>query len=424
MSPVRLCGPALPQRVDPRADQDLLAPRALGDTLGPDAHEVVQGALQEDVVPPAEPVGRDVDPLVVLLDVAEALPVGPVVRVADPVPVELADAARALVARQEREVPEERRVVLLGRHPEVLGLVRARVHLDRAPPEVEAELEGAARVDPVVVEVREPHAGRHGREVAVPEGRRQPLGEREVRRAAGAHLPGRPGLRPAPLLRVVAVLGLVDERRPSRLPSRSGRARPGWRRRSRAGRSRRRPAPGSRRCCCTACGSGSPGTGPGPSGRYTSVESFTPSRIGTPTPRSVRTRMEGPGGGHGGSTWRSPGVEGAATRGGGDQDAGDSSTGPAGRQGEPTATAAPDAPARRRGDERRDGATPPTRRRPPRSAASPSRSTRSRTWPASWRRARPCSTSWRPCTGIRFTSRITSPARDRPGRPASRASPR
>ena len=111
-------------------------------------------------------------------------------------------------------MPEERRVVLLRRHPEVLDLVRPRVHLHRAPAEVEPELEGAASVDPVVVEVREADARRHRGEVPVPEGRGQPLGEREVRGAAGADLPGRPRLGPAPLLRVVAVLGLVDERRP------------------------------------------------------------------------------------------------------------------------------------------------------------------------------------------------------------------
>src|SRR5262249_50932054 len=127
---------ALAERVDPGPDQNLLSSRALGSGLRPDTHEVVEGALQEHVVPAAEPVGRHVDPRVVLLHVAEALPVGAVVRMADPLTVELADAAGPLVARKKRQVPEEGRVMLLGRHPEILELVRARVHLDRAPAEV------------------------------------------------------------------------------------------------------------------------------------------------------------------------------------------------------------------------------------------------------------------------------------------------
>ncbi len=210
-------GAPLPERVNPGPDQDLLAPPALGSPLGLHSHEVVEGALQEHVVPAAEPVGRDVDLRVVFLHVPEALPVGAVVRVADPVPVELADAPRALVARPERQVPEQRGVVLLRRHPEVLEPVRPRVHLHRAPPEVEPELEGAARVDPVVIEIREADARRHGGEMPVAERRRQPLREREVGRPARADLPGGPRLGPAPLLRVVAVLGLVDERRPHAL---------------------------------------------------------------------------------------------------------------------------------------------------------------------------------------------------------------
>jgi hypothetical protein len=135
----------------------------------------------------------------------------------DPLPVELADATGALVARLEREVPEQRRVVLLRRHPEVLEPVRTGVHLDGAPPEVEPELEGAARVDPVVVEVREPDARGHRREVPVPERRRQPLREREVGRPARPDLSGGPRLGPAPLLRVEAVPRLVNEGRPRAL---------------------------------------------------------------------------------------------------------------------------------------------------------------------------------------------------------------
>ena len=233
----------------------------------------------------------------------------------DPLPVELADAAGALVAREEGQVLEERRVVLLGRHPEVLGPVGARVHLDRAPAEVEAQLEGAARVDPVVVEVRESDPGRHGREMAVAEGRGQPLGQREVRGPAGADLPGRPRLRPAPLLRVVAVLGLVDERAPSPPPSRSARARPGSRRRSPAGRSRRRPRTPASTLLLYGVRIRMTGYGPGPSGRYTSVESFTPSRIGTPMPSSVRTRWRGRAAAVSGGMV-SPGLDSRARRGG------------------------------------------------------------------------------------------------------------
>jgi len=107
--------------------------------------------------------------------------------------------------------------VHLFRQPKILRPVRPRVHLDGAPAEVEAELEGAAGVDPVVVEVGEAHAGRHGGEVRIPERRRQPLGQAHVRCTAGAHLAGGPGLLPRPLLGVVAILGLAGEGRPGSL---------------------------------------------------------------------------------------------------------------------------------------------------------------------------------------------------------------
>src|SRR5581483_12256788 len=108
-------GPPLPERVDPRPDQDLLPPpRPLGGAVRPHPPEVVERPLEEDVVPAAEAVGGDVDPGVILLDVPEPLPVRPVVGVADPVAVELAHAAGPLVAGEQRQVPEQRRVVLLG----------------------------------------------------------------------------------------------------------------------------------------------------------------------------------------------------------------------------------------------------------------------------------------------------------------------
>ena len=132
--------------------------------------------------------------------------------VADPILVEATLAPGALVTGDEGEVPEERGVLELRRHPQVLETVRPRVHLDGPPAEVEAELEGAARVDPVLIEVREADPRSHGGEMAVPVGRREPLGQGEVGAPARSDLPRRPRLGPAPLLGVVAVLGLRDRK--------------------------------------------------------------------------------------------------------------------------------------------------------------------------------------------------------------------
>ena len=104
--------------------------------------------------------------------------------------------------------------MLLGRQPEVTHLVGARAHLHRTPAQVEGELERAAGVDPVVVEVGEADLRRHRREMGVAQRRRHPLGERDVGAPARAHLAARPGLGAAPGLRVVAVEGFVDEGRP------------------------------------------------------------------------------------------------------------------------------------------------------------------------------------------------------------------
>ena len=101
-------GPALPQGVDPGTDQDLLTPpRPLRAPVGAHTHEVVQGPLEEDVVPAAEPVGRHLDVAVGALDVAEAVPVGAEGRMADPLLVGGAIPAGVLIPRDKRQVLEE-----------------------------------------------------------------------------------------------------------------------------------------------------------------------------------------------------------------------------------------------------------------------------------------------------------------------------
>ena len=97
------------------------------------------------------------------------------------------------------------------RHPEVLDLVGASVHLHRDPPKVEAELEGASGVGPVVVEVGVSHPGNHGLQVSAAERSGLQLDHGDIGAAPGADVAVAPGLGAYPLLGVEAVLGLVNE---------------------------------------------------------------------------------------------------------------------------------------------------------------------------------------------------------------------
>ena len=99
---------------------------------------------------------------------------------ADPLLEGLPGPARVLVRLDDRQVVEEGREVLFGGQPEMAHLVDARAHLHRSPAQIEGQLEGAAGIDPVMVEIGEAHLGRHRREMGIAQRRRHPLSERDV----------------------------------------------------------------------------------------------------------------------------------------------------------------------------------------------------------------------------------------------------
>ena len=125
-----------------------------------------------------------------------------------PVPV---DPSGGLVHRVQRQVPEEIGHVVVFREPHVLDLVCARMHLDRDPPKVERELERAAGVRPVMVEVRVPDPGHHRLEVLAAARSGLPLRHGKVGAACGSDVAVAPRLGADPLLGIVAVLDLEPE---------------------------------------------------------------------------------------------------------------------------------------------------------------------------------------------------------------------
>ena len=187
-------GPSGAEAVYPRADDHLLIALAGLHSALPDAHEVVERALEKHVEPSAHAVGRHVDVVVSLLDRSHALPVVVVVGMGDPVLPVPVDPSGCLVHRVQRQVPEEIGHVVVFREPHVLDLVGARVHLDRDPPQVERELERAAGVRPVMVEVRVPDPGHHRLEVLAAARSGLPLRHGKVGAARGSHVAVAPRL--------------------------------------------------------------------------------------------------------------------------------------------------------------------------------------------------------------------------------------
>ena len=192
--------------------------------------EQVEVRLEEVVVPADDRQHRGTQPLR-LGEHVERAPVVVVVGVLQPLAV--LDVTAALeqpvvgdrqARRDVAHLPDRRGVLGLQRRPRLLVDVEPRDRLRQGhvrPVDVPAELEGAARVDPAVVDVGARAEHRARPDLGPVERRQVERRARRVRGAVDADPPVAPRLRAQPVEAVPAVVGLVHERVPRGLAARA-----------------------------------------------------------------------------------------------------------------------------------------------------------------------------------------------------------